>query len=162
MINRYRYSGGFTYFVRGVGGGPIKIGQTAADPLRRVRELQVGSPVVLRLLVVLLGHRHEAAFHSRFAAERLHGEWFAPTPELRKAMVSVARMQRGSFAMRTFKHPRFWSEVERREAMHLETDPDVSVDVLWPETKRVLWDAAVALDAMDEYPLALDLLGRAA
>jgi hypothetical protein len=67
------------YFVEG--GGLVKIG-IAQFPEIRLRALQVGSPVPLRLLKVIpIGrkwdaYRKEEALHEQFAAHRVHGEWF--------------------------------------------------------------------------------------
>lgn len=71
------------YFVQGITGGPVKIGY-AANVRARLADLQCGSPVRLRLLKVIDGGvPEEQALHRRFAADRLHGEWFRPTPEMR-------------------------------------------------------------------------------
>lgn len=70
------------YFVQPVGGGLIKIGR-ADDPEARLKALQVGSPVSLRLCraeeapVVW-----EARLHQAFAKYREHGEWFRAHPAL--------------------------------------------------------------------------------
>ena len=72
----------FIYFIQPEGGGLIKIGR-ADDPERRLRELQCGSPVKLRLCGF-----HEATcdmenrLHFLFGEYREHGEWFRPCPQL--------------------------------------------------------------------------------
>lgn len=72
----------FIYFVQPEGGGLIKIGR-ADDPEARLRGLQVGSPVKLKLCSF-----HEAdtememRLHFLFAAYREHGEWFRACPAL--------------------------------------------------------------------------------
>lgn len=70
-------SNGFVYVVgRGEQGDPVKIGWSGT-PEKRLKELQTGSPHLLRLL-----DRHpgpddlETFLHDRFAPLRLHGEWF--------------------------------------------------------------------------------------
>jgi hypothetical protein len=79
----------FVYFVGG-DDGSIKIGE-ALDPARRLRELQCGSPVLLRILATATGgQRQERAYHDRFHAHRLHGEWFARVPEIE---AEIARLQ---------------------------------------------------------------------
>ena len=70
------------YFIEAAN-GLIKIGRST-DPLRRLRGLQTGSPVQLRMVLVLtgLGVADEMALHDRFAEYRSHGEWFHPGPDL--------------------------------------------------------------------------------
>ena len=64
------------YFARAGQDGPVKIGR-AADPEKRIRDLNVGAPVPLRLVRVIAGNSHEEAqLHRRYRAQRLHGEWF--------------------------------------------------------------------------------------
>jgi predicted GIY-YIG superfamily endonuclease len=73
---------GFVYFVQGVDGGPIKIGFTT-DVRRRLITIQAYSPISLRLVALFSGRaEHEGKLHRMFQAERLHGEWFFPSPEL--------------------------------------------------------------------------------
>lgn len=71
------------YFARAVGGdGPIKIG-CSNDVRRRIEQMSNWSPVPLEALVAVPGSpTHEHALHRRFAHLRLHGEWFAPHPDL--------------------------------------------------------------------------------
>lgn len=77
------------YFIQSVGGGPIKIG-VSDDPRRRLADLQVGSPAVLRLIGTAAGdQRREAALHRRLAEHRLHGEWFTDAPEVFAAIAEV-------------------------------------------------------------------------
>jgi hypothetical protein len=72
---------GFVYFLR-ASTGDIKIGYTTDVP-RRVSELQRASPLSLTLLNYRPGTRaDEAHFHSVFSRQRLHGEWFSPSPTL--------------------------------------------------------------------------------
>lgn len=53
-----------------------KIGYSA-DPYRRFKQLQTGSPDMLTLFDKLPGDTAlEAAFHRHLADRRLHGEWF--------------------------------------------------------------------------------------
>ena len=58
--------------------GRVKIGLTKHDPATRLRTLQVGSPCVLGLVRVIEGGwRKEQELHKRYAAHRVHGEWFS-------------------------------------------------------------------------------------
>lgn len=62
--------------------GPIKIG-IASKPWERLATLQTASPYRLRGLAAWPGSAaEEAALHEVFAADRLEGEWFKPSPEL--------------------------------------------------------------------------------
>lgn len=71
------------YFIQGPPGTPIKIGITTQDPEDRLRGIQTGSPHRLRILRTEPGGRsRELQLHRRFAAARLEGEWFEPTPAL--------------------------------------------------------------------------------
>jgi len=69
------------YFIQVAKSKLIKIGQTARDVNIRLREMQTGSPDRLVLLVTLPA-KDEKAFHLRFKRERVHGEWFRPSPSL--------------------------------------------------------------------------------
>lgn len=70
------------YFIRA--GDRVKIG-TAAEPLRRLREIQVGNPEVLELLHTMPGkHADERRLHKRFASHRLAGEWFHYADEIQQ------------------------------------------------------------------------------
>jgi hypothetical protein len=70
------------YFLHAEGCGKVKIGYSA-DPVRRVEELAVSSPVPLCLLGTVEGDRTaETEFHAMLATDRMHGEWFRATPGL--------------------------------------------------------------------------------
>jgi len=60
--------------------GSVKIGNTSASPVQRLAMLRAGSPYPLKLMAVIHTTSHkrlEAELHSRFAKQRLEGEWFA-------------------------------------------------------------------------------------
>lgn len=71
------------YFIQGIDGGPIKIG-VAGHPEIRMAEIQLMSPARLRILGTIrgVGQPEEHRLHRRFAAHRIHGEWFLPVPEI--------------------------------------------------------------------------------
>lgn len=71
------------YFIQAKSGGLIKIG-ISDKPETRLRSLQSGSPVPLRIVAIIPGggRMTEASLHERFAASRMHGEWFAPDPDV--------------------------------------------------------------------------------
>lgn len=72
------------YFAEQVGGRLVKIGWTKTCPKRRVRALQTGSPVKIRLAGVIETDdpRLEKELHARFADSRVQGEWFRRSKEL--------------------------------------------------------------------------------
>lgn len=71
--------------------GPVKIG-VSSDAERRMAGFQVGCPFQLSILATVVGTRQdEYAYHKRFAAIRLHGEWFERTPEL---LTEIERLQK--------------------------------------------------------------------
>jgi hypothetical protein len=77
---------GFIYFVRAGRTNAVKIGY-AANPEDRVRELQCASPHQLHLLGYMPGSKFdEADWHRRFGKERIRGEWFTLSFNLRSAI----------------------------------------------------------------------------
>lgn len=73
--------GPFVYFVQ-ARSGRIKIGRSVS-PSVRLAALRSGCPEPLFILGVMRGDfAEERAIHTRFAAHRLVGEWFAPAGEL--------------------------------------------------------------------------------
>ena len=84
-----RSAASLAYFIQAET-GQIKIG-LAKDPRERLRTLQTGSPVALRLLAFIAGgYDAEQGYHARFAAHRLHGEWFAPHPDILAEITRLA------------------------------------------------------------------------
>jgi hypothetical protein len=76
------------YFIgiekRIVPNSPVKIG-VSRHPLARVAEMSLQSPYPLTLLAICRGGlSKERKYHARFAAQRLHGEWFARSPDLER------------------------------------------------------------------------------
>lgn len=78
------------YFIQQGNSGPIKIGR-AVDVVARIQALQTASPEPLTLLGVVIygGPRMEARLHRMFAADRLLGEWFAPTDYLYEVIADL-------------------------------------------------------------------------
>ena len=83
--------------------GPIKIG-ISVTPAARLHLMQAASPSRLTLLATVPGGKPvERRYHQRFAAFRLHGEWFEPAPAI---VTHIRRLNlfervpgtRGSFA----------------------------------------------------------------
>lgn len=70
------------YFMQSQAGGLIKIGW-AYCPKKRLHDVQLMSPVKLKILATIAGSIHdESALHQKFKHLRRYGEWFEPAPEL--------------------------------------------------------------------------------
>lgn len=81
---------GWVYFIHAPEVGRVKIG-IAVNPPKRLMELQVGSPVSLRLLGVIKGgEQEEAELHSEFYDLRIQGEWFRAASDLMEFIQSEA------------------------------------------------------------------------
>jgi hypothetical protein len=89
---RYRDRGveaGVTCYFIGGETGPVKIGYTR-NLQRRLRDMQLHSPLPLSALASTGGGCFaEAEYHERFAAHRLHGEWFERHPDI---LAEIARL----------------------------------------------------------------------
>jgi hypothetical protein len=67
--------------------GQLKVG-IALHPQQRLKELQTGSPVPLRLLGTIPGGRAvEKLLHDTFKEHRLQGEWYSP--EIRDPLTTL-------------------------------------------------------------------------
>lgn len=79
--------------------GPIKIG-CSRWPDKRLVEISHWSPVPLELIAAAAGSfKLERYLHERFAATRLHKEWFVATPEL---LAAIDRVVAGQSIMDAF------------------------------------------------------------
>ena len=76
------------YVIQGVNGF-VKIGR-AKNIAKRIKDIQVGHPVPLRLLAIL-DHDPETEdkYHRRFGSLRASGEWFHFIGHLRKAVLAI-------------------------------------------------------------------------
>jgi|SRR5579872_1280634 len=75
--------GEIVYFIRGLAGGPIKIGHTSRNPEYRLRNLHVATIERYQIIGVMFGSRSlESDLHYRFRDLRINGEWFHDEPEL--------------------------------------------------------------------------------
>lgn len=75
-LNLQNHIEGSCYFVGAAGLNVVKIGY-ANHVRNRLSHMQVNSPVRLELLATAPGGLlRERTYHRRFAAHRLHGEWF--------------------------------------------------------------------------------------
>lgn len=84
---------GFTYFVGAV--SLVKIGCTI-NPRTRALDLQVGSPVPLRLIAIARDSTLEERLHVGLRDHRAHGEWFDAEPLL----IALGEVQRIADAKR--------------------------------------------------------------
>ncbi len=76
---------GKVYFLQAEPDGLVKIGWTRSHPAERLRVLQTGSPVRLKLLGAIFATQElEGDLHRLFRASRSHGEWFRPDAPLLK------------------------------------------------------------------------------
>jgi DNA-binding NtrC family response regulator len=78
------------YFLRSGTDGPIKIGWSRNIATRFVTLARESGHRLYFLGAVAGGSVEEHALHDRFAAQRLHGEWFEPSDELWAAIASAA------------------------------------------------------------------------
>lgn len=102
------------YFVQCTITGRVKIGK-AKDPERRFRSLKIGSPTRLKLLGAVNGGRaKENRLHSDLHESRLHGEWFAPTDEVRGKLDELGMTGVG------FQWEDRWEDVTDRTAMAIQ------------------------------------------
>lgn len=70
------------YFVQPIDGGLIKIG-IAMNPVVRLKDMQVGSPMRLHILATCPGDTDDAhSLHWRFKGYHRHGEWHDPGADL--------------------------------------------------------------------------------
>lgn len=84
-----RERGAKVYFIQSAS-SEIKIGK-AIDVQSRLKGLQTSHPHALTVLATAPGGKtQEALYHQRFADHRLHGEWFAPHPDI---LTEIERLQ---------------------------------------------------------------------
>ena len=79
------------YIFQGIKGGPFKIGLARA-PLDRLRNVQVGNPLKLKIAGRIeypsfeLADQAERIMHMHLARWNMSGEWFWPCPECVNAL----------------------------------------------------------------------------
>lgn len=75
---------GGVYIVLAKGLGRYKIGVASQSVRDRFKGLQCCCPVELEVVLVMIDgtFKEEQLLHRKFAASRLHGEWFSESPEL--------------------------------------------------------------------------------
>ena len=70
---------GYVYLIGSPAFSQVKIGRSINDPRKRLSELQVGSPFLLKLLCMIYTEDPEdteITLHNYFANSRTRGEWF--------------------------------------------------------------------------------------
>jgi predicted DNA binding CopG/RHH family protein len=120
------------YFAQSVDGGPIKIGR-AHDPLRRMRELSLLSPVRIVLLGTMISEQavvEEKTIHGQLQAHRIRGEWF-------EADAALVEMQRHADRL-TEPHVLPTERQTRRE------NKESRIDLRLSHEQRVAYYAAAA------------------
>lgn len=88
-LSRQQLGGsGFVYFVYG-NTGRVKIGFTT-DPIKRFGSLRTNCPDKLTLLGLVPGTKEdERAWHERFHGQRIFGEWYRSTSELKRQIRAI-------------------------------------------------------------------------
>lgn len=82
------HSSSFVYFIKSQ--AAIKIG-VSYNPKKRLKAIQTGHADRLELIAWCGGDETvEREYHRRFAAHRLHGEWFSPHPDI---LAEITRLQ---------------------------------------------------------------------
>lgn len=110
-------SKGYVYFIQAAGGGLIKIGFSINYPDYRLRDLQIGSPVLLERLAYIYRYRmYEGHLHEIFARFWSHGEWFHPADDLMRFI----RLRATPWLPLGPDHPDPSEDLEMR-AIHAET-----------------------------------------
>jgi len=78
------------YFIQENTSFLIKIGYTNGDGANRIKALQTGNPNTLTVLAEIPGTmEEEKQLHARFAADRVAGEWFKPSPGLLRYLLTT-------------------------------------------------------------------------
>jgi len=81
------------YFIQDSTTLAIKIGHAKSDIDGRRRQLQTGNPSPLVVVWCMAGDEGtEYRLHRQFAADRLSGEWFRPSPALLAWLMSEATL----------------------------------------------------------------------
>ncbi len=107
----------------------IKIGYTAGeDADARRRALQTGNPSVLVLLGTMPGDvEEERRLHAYFAADRVAGEWFRPTPRLIRWISEAVTAGQNAAWRKSFDAARIYRV---REIAGMEGLPEIAQELL--------------------------------
>lgn len=73
----------YIYFIQGETTHFIKIGKTYGSVENRIKQLQTGSPDILKVIgLTFEPESSEDSLHEKFKCYRAHGEWFYPEEEI--------------------------------------------------------------------------------
>lgn len=87
-----RKKSGCVYLIEAVGTGRYKIGETSSLNVRD-KDLQRQSPFLIKIQAIIKSEdtkRDEGCLHDKYAAYRVHGEWFELSPDLVKEIQGMA------------------------------------------------------------------------
>lgn len=102
---------GWVYFIVCTETGRCKIGFTRHNVEKRIAGLQMGSASQLALLAMHPGTTStERRLHEKFGEDRLHGEWFKVSDQLRAYLV-VTVWSMLEFALKTDRKPEPWMTI---------------------------------------------------
>jgi hypothetical protein len=112
---------GFVYVIGNDELGVFKIGYSRHHPANRLRFLQVGSPVILRLVAfayVANAPEEEKRLHERFTEQWVHSEWFRMSAgDLKDIEMTLTASK---IAVKKISQPRTLSKQEARVVLTLE------------------------------------------
>lgn len=125
---------GWVYFIVCTDTYRCKIGFTAKDPAKRLKNLQTGSPGELALVLTHPGTQDtEAALHKKFEASCVRGEWFDLTDELRAYMVAALWVM-SEATLKSGRGLEPWMAAGLKHALeHLECMPESLAELLEAE-----------------------------
>lgn len=85
------------YFILDRSARLVKIGRSES-PRERLNELQTGNGSKLELYAVLPGDVvSESMFHREFEMHRVHGEWFRPHRNIKRAIDSYGALEESEY-----------------------------------------------------------------
>ena len=80
----------------------VKIGITSCTVQQRLRQLQTGHPLPLKVLATMKGSAHEEQqLHVKFAKYHERGEWFVLTPAIKRYITSLKKKKKKPVTQRT-------------------------------------------------------------
>ena len=104
------------YFVQS--GRAVKIGKTDGPVHHRIRDLQVGNPVRLKLLGWCIAEETlENQLHSKYRKLRIHGEWFKLSPLLKEEIKRLDAARRRPSERSAARNPAqsIFSDIDTQE-----------------------------------------------
>ncbi len=121
------WESGCIYYILSGETGRVKIGFTNSDPTKRLKSLQTGSPTKLGIVAIHPGTiALEAKLHGKFAADRLHGEWFDFSDDLIVHVFGVCTLTIAAYEAAGEQPPK-WAGLGRDRILQLIEDEAESV-----------------------------------